>query len=379
MSAYLGTLVGQLPQHADDINQMKDLHQKKLWHQLTDAVEQFLNKADVRVTVPLVEFYERVVADFASRANQLRLAALAVTISNEIPDLRERLNFLEKVLSAKYIVDHKESSIVLSSHCVTVEVQAGELEKGGERLDKAEEMLEKLPSAEAKVHAALYKAKAILYKAKSDASAFYRAGLQYLAYEQLEDVPESERVQLAFDLSLASLRATEVYIFGDLIEKGIASALMNTQYEWIALLLTALNQGDIKQWQALEKQFAQQLNDNLGGAEKLLHQKASILAVIELIFHKDANNRIVSFSDISSASFTPIDQVEHLIMKALSLGLIKGRIDQTTSSFNVTWVQPRVLGHDQILVMKDRLDIWKNTVSGALDLMESQISPEILS
>jgi 26S proteasome regulatory subunit N9 len=260
-----------------------------------------------------------------------------------------------------------------------VEVQAGELEKGGERLDKAEEMLEKLPSAEAKVHAALYKAKAILYKAKSDASAFYRAGLQYLAYEQLEDVPESERVQLAFDLSLASLRATEVYIFGDLIEKGIASALMNTQYEWIALLLTALNQGDIKQWQALEKQFAQQLNDNLGGAEKLLHQKASILAVIELIFHKDANNRIVSFSDISSASFTPIDQVEHLIMKALSLGLIKGRIDQTTSSFNVTWVQPRVLGHDQILVMKDRLDIWKNTVSGALDLMESQISPEILS
>ena len=54
---------------------------------MTDAVEQFLNKADVRATVPLVEFYERVVADFASRANQLRLAALAVTISNEIPGM----------------------------------------------------------------------------------------------------------------------------------------------------------------------------------------------------------------------------------------------------------------------------------------------------
>jgi hypothetical protein len=53
----------------------------RLWHQLTDVIQAFIEKPEVRAAVPLTEFYERVIADFASRANQLRLAAIAVSIS----------------------------------------------------------------------------------------------------------------------------------------------------------------------------------------------------------------------------------------------------------------------------------------------------------
>lgn len=56
----------------------------RLWHQLTDLIQTFLSKQEVRATVPLVKFYDSVIADFASRANQLRLASMAVTISREI-------------------------------------------------------------------------------------------------------------------------------------------------------------------------------------------------------------------------------------------------------------------------------------------------------
>jgi 26S proteasome regulatory subunit N9 len=56
-------------------------------------------------------------------------------------------------------------------------------------------------------------------------------------------------------------------------------------------------------------------------------------------------------------------QVEHLVMKALSLNLIRGSIDQVDQIVIVTWVQPRVLDKDQIDGMRKRLDKWNKEVN----------------
>ena len=50
-------------------------------------------------------------------------------------------------------------------------------------------------------------------------------------------------------------------------------------------------------------------------------------------------------------------------MKALSLNLIRGSIDQVDQIVNVTWVQPRVLDRDQIDGMRKRLDTWNEDVN----------------
>ncbi len=42
-------------------------------------------------------------------------------------------------------------------------------------------------------------------------------------------------------------------------------------------------------------------------------------------------------------------QVELLVMRALSLELVKGSIDQVDKKVHMTWVQPRVLDRDQVL------------------------------
>ena len=37
-----------------------------------------------------------------------------------------------------------------------------------------------------------------------------------------------------------------------------------------------------------------------------------------------------------------------LVMKALALGLVKGSIDEVDQRVHLTWVQPRVLDHEQV-------------------------------
>lgn len=41
-------------------------------------------------------------------------------------------------------------------------------------------------------------------------------------------------------------------------------------------------------------------------------------------------------------------QVELLVMKALSVGLVKGSIDEVDKRVHMTWVQPRVLDLQQV-------------------------------
>ena len=50
-------------------------------------------------------------------------------------------------------------------------------------------------------------------------------------------------------------------------------------------------------------------------------------------------------------------------MKALSLGLIRGKIDQVEQVAEIEWVQPRVLDKNQIDGMRTKLMEWEKKVT----------------
>ena len=51
-----------------------------------------------------------------------------------------------------------------------------------------------------------------------------------------------------------------------------------------------------------------------------------------MTFARPATNRHIDFSEIASKTSIPLNEVELLTMKAMSLGLVRGTIDQVSGS-----------------------------------------------
>lgn len=71
----------------------------------------------------------------------------------------------------------------------------------------------------------------------------------------------------------------------------------------------------------------------------------------------------MTFATIASETNVQPQEIEILIMKALSLGLLRGSIDQVAEVARINWVQPKVLDMKQIDSMRLRLQDWDSSVN----------------
>jgi 26S proteasome regulatory subunit N9 len=138
--------------------------------------------------------------------------------------------------------------------------------------------------------------------------------------------------------------------------------------------LNAFNSGNIPAFEQLLPVIQQEslLIENM----VFLQQKIRLMALIEIIFHLSADKRNLSFDRVAEGTRLPADQVELLLMKAMSLKLIKGIIDQVEAVVSVTWIQPRVLDKTQIAALGLRMQEWNQGVNETMKKMLSQ-TPEL--
>ena len=72
------------------------------------------------------------------------------------------------------------------------------------------------------------------------------------------------------------------------------------------------------------------------------------------------------------------EEVEYMLMKALSLGLIRGSVDQVAEVARISWVQPKVLDTNQVESMRRNLQEWDTSVNKLGLWMESKLEiPEV--
>ncbi|GJC99842.1 PCI domain-containing protein [Colletotrichum higginsianum] len=333
--------------------------ERKLWHQLTDALSQFFSHPGSKPQ--RLSFYKVFILKFADKINQLKLVDLALKAATECKDDEERLAFLQGV-AKKVDNENSQDALVYASVAVArVKLDLEDMDGARKELDTAERILDSFDSVETIVHAAFYDANANYYQRKMDFAAYYRNALLYLACIDINSLTAQERHRRALHLSIAALVSDTIYNFGELLLHPVLDALKGTQDEWFRDLLFAFNRGDLQGFEALSARMRSKplLNENAGH----LRQKIYLAALTEAVFRRPPHDRAMSFADIAQETKVRPNEIEHLIMKALSLGLLRGNIDQVDEVAHITWVQPKVLDMKQIGNMRQRLLDWDSQVN----------------
>lgn len=351
---------------------LEQLYNKKLWHQLTLKLLEFIKHPSLKQNDQLTQMYENFIADFEMRINPLSLTEIGAIIVDKMSEgnAEDAIAFTSK-LEGK-VKGYKDAELlckVLQGRITLLRLN--DVPRTKAIVEEAEKLLEDLTGV-GPVHSRYYELASELYRTQGKHAEYYRTALRYLGCTDLADIPVEDQRDKAFKLGLAALLGEGVYNFGELLAHPILESLKDTDNKWLVELLFVFNSGDLKRFQSLEEKWATQ--PDLRSHQLPLRQKISLLCLMEMTFKRPSTGRQLTFTEIAKEADLPEEEVELLVMKSLSLGLLKGSIDQISQKVNFSWVQPRVLDRKQISDMMKRLDLWCKDVQSMEMLLESKAS-----
>ncbi|XP_058793430.1 26S proteasome non-ATPase regulatory subunit 13 [Phymastichus coffea] len=347
---------------------LEELYSKKLWHQLTLKLETFVTHPALQKDENLVDLYNNFLSTFENKINPLSFVEILAHVIKQFKDKRSAINFLEKTETK--VKGNKEA--VALCKVLAGQILLDELNIQDEAKKIIEDVEVMLDSSDGvtSVHGRFYLLASRLYRLQGKHAEYYRTALRYLGCTELDTLSKPEQEQHAFFLGLAALLGEGVYNLGELLAHPVLESLKGTPNSWLIDLLQAFNAGDIVALERLKPQWSKVAD--LAAQELKLRQKISLLCLMEMTFKRQANNRQLTFAEISQETHLPIGEVELLVMKALAQGLVRGAIDQVAGTVNMTWVQPRVLDRTQISGMIQRLESWCKDVNSMESLLENR-------
>ena len=409
------SMAQQFPDLAEEYyNKISSCCTQKLWHQLTLTILELFSQPNTTLRSTLdggnsyLALYDKVVLSIDSKLNPLSLARIAAYVSASLAsaeatksgddkDTTAAKAILENLLankaddlgvSAKIFVQAKLAMLSLTSIAAPEqdEKQKQQLASIKSIITTNANLLKEMihdpdTSESAIVHSAHYEMAMTYYKVLGPPESFYDQAMSYLNYapllEKEKDIDGTKTKyyhQLAVDLCLAALTGEGVYNLGQVVSTPVLAILDGTGEQWLVEMLKSCSKGDVLEFQKLTQQYA----DSIAKQPALVHratavqEKLTLLALVNLIFEKHSNERTLSFQEIAERLHIPLEQVEWVVMRALSLHLMEGCMDQVDQTVSVTWVLPRVLDTAQLQALASRFGEWAGKVSKTKDYMQEQ-------
>ncbi|CEL94089.1 unnamed protein product [Vitrella brassicaformis CCMP3155] len=377
----LSAEAARVPEAAELISQIRGYYDSKYWHQLTDALFEYLQMPQVAGdAAALLEFHHNFVRSVEKRINPLRMVQLLkIVCANQ--DADRALAILEPYEEVLKNQPESNAAQMLWS-CLKVHhmVAKGEYMECRDRLEVLQQQLEDTHGVDVAVSAAYHGAWADLHKAMGRPELYYASCLLWLAYTPIQNIPEGDRPKIACDISIAALQASDMFNFGELVNQPLVQSLKGTpEYSWVSDMLAAFNEGQLDLYDKAVQQHASTIqNSELKDVlNTTMRQKITLLALMELAFRKPKLQRKLDFGEIAAHCRVPVNEVEFLVMKAMANNLMRGAIDEVDKVVRVTWVRPRILDKARLALMRERISSWAQSARGLLINLE-EVTPELL-
>uniref|UniRef100_A0A8C6ECC0 26S proteasome non-ATPase regulatory subunit 13 n=1 Tax=Microcebus murinus TaxID=30608 RepID=A0A8C6ECC0_MICMU len=315
-------------------HRLEELYTKKLWHQLTLQVLDFVQDPCFAQGDGLIKLYENFISEFEHRVNPLSLVEII-------------LHVVRQMTGKSHFVKSSDEAVILCKTAIgALKLNIGDLQVTKETIEDVEEMLNNLPGVTS-VHSRFYDLSSKYYQTIGNHASYYKDALRFLGCVDIKDLPVSEQQERAFTLGLAGLLGEGVFNFGELLMHPVLESLRSTDRQWLIDTLYAFNSGNVERFQTLKTAWGQQ--PDLAANEAQLLRKIQLLCLMEMTFTRPANHRQLTFEEIAKSAKITVNEVELLVMKALSVGLVRGSIDEVDKRVHMTWVQPRLLSGAVVL------------------------------
>ena len=344
--------------------EFEELYNKRLWHQLTKKVLEFVKTQSFP---RLLDLYENFISDFETKMNCLTLTEMVGYIIAQMPSFESRIEFVTRMKDK--VKANREATILCNVFIGRAMLEGGQMDQVKELLEQTNQLIDE-ETGVTSVHSRFYQLSSDYHQKMGNHCEFYRDALRYLGCQSVAqyDIEDSEtKAQRAFTLSLAAILGESIFNFGELLQHPIVDA-MKPEHRYMKDLLYAFNSGDLTKYEGLKPQWSQQ--PDLASHELQMRQKICLLSLMEQTFK--SQNGLITFEEIAKQTRLPTNEVELLVMKALSLGLVKGTIDEVDQTVHLSWVQPRVLDKTQIEGMRKRLDKWFDDIHVIEKLLETR-------
>lgn len=312
--------------------------------------------------------FDSIVKNSSVNINPVILSRLAICASLRINTLEDQLEFLQQSIDALH---DKQAIILLDLQKAYCNFEGGELGKAGEILKEQFRNIEKQLDTEKFVYATYYRYTALFHLKQSQYAEFYHYSLQFLAYVDQQNFSQSEREELCVNLGIAILISEKIFNFSELLELKVFSVLKEGPNSWIYKLMETYNSGNVTQFNQDMQNFNSHITkiEVLNSNRRTLEEKIKIMAFTELIFSLHKDERVVSFQQISDRTTLPLDMIEFMVLRAMSLELIKGQIDQVDQKVSITFIQPRVLDKQRIGMMRSKFETWQSSLTELLGVV----------
>ena len=113
-------------------------------------------------------------------------------------------------------------------------------------------------------------------------------------------------------MCLSSLVGEKMFNTSEFIEKDFFKIMSNSKYDWIFKLILSFNSAKVDQFEQMLNNYKDNINSEeiLRNNVQLIQVNIRIAALLDLIFQKNKNERVLSFKEISQVCFCSMQDID---------------------------------------------------------------------